>query len=165
MCSPRCGQRATVHVWLLHAPSSLAGAWLHAQALGCWAWAPVIHSYMPNMPGLGLPPRLTLALSCPAAPPSLAQWVFDSANFRVLMPCDMYAPGSPPPPHLSPFINDEEEGYTPDFALQVKRLQVRNCTNVCQMSVRRLLAPESSWAGRSLGASLAAMPKFHICGL
>lgn len=51
------------------------------------------------------------------------QWVFDSANFRILAPASMYAPGKVPPPHLSPFVNDEEEGYTPDFAKVVKKLQ------------------------------------------
>jgi pescadillo protein len=54
------------------------------------------------------------------------QWVFDSANFRVLMPSDLYAPGAVPPPHLSPFVGEaDEDGYTPDFAKTVRRLQVR----------------------------------------
>ena len=52
------------------------------------------------------------------------QWVLDSANFRVLMPAELYVPGKVPPPHLSPFVNNDEEGYTPDFAETVKRLQV-----------------------------------------
>ncbi|KAG2433092.1 hypothetical protein HYH02_012795 [Chlamydomonas schloesseri] len=52
------------------------------------------------------------------------QWVFDSANFRVLMPSDLYAPGAVPPPHLSPFVGEaDEDGYTPDFAKTVRRLQ------------------------------------------
>nr|A8JBB2.1 RecName: Full=Pescadillo homolog [Chlamydomonas reinhardtii] len=52
------------------------------------------------------------------------QWVFDSANFRVLMPTDLYAPGTVPPPHLSPFVGEaDEDGYTPDFAKTVRRLQ------------------------------------------
>lgn len=55
------------------------------------------------------------------------QWVFDSANFRVLMPTDLYAPGTVPPPHLSPFVGEaDEDGYTPDFAKTVRRLQVRD---------------------------------------
>jgi hypothetical protein len=29
------------------------------------------------------------------------------------------------PPHLSPFVNNEEEGYAPDFAQEIARLQVR----------------------------------------
>ncbi|KIY92740.1 hypothetical protein MNEG_15224 [Monoraphidium neglectum] len=32
------------------------------------------------------------------------------------MPADLYAPGRAPPPHLSPFVDHEAEGYTPDFA-------------------------------------------------
>jgi hypothetical protein len=35
--------------------------------------------------------------------------------WRVLIPATEYAPGKPPPPHLSPFVNAEEEGYTPDY--------------------------------------------------
>ncbi|GIL89722.1 hypothetical protein Vretimale_16621 [Volvox reticuliferus] len=53
------------------------------------------------------------------------QWVFDSANFRVLMATDQYAPGQVPPPHLSPFVGDaDDDGYTPEFAKIVRRLQV-----------------------------------------
>jgi pescadillo len=52
------------------------------------------------------------------------QWVFDSANFRVLMPERLYAPGQAPPPHLSPFVDPEEEGYTPEFYATVRKLQV-----------------------------------------
>lgn len=28
-----------------------------------------------------------------------------------------------PPPHLSPFVNNEEEGYVPDYAETIKRLK------------------------------------------
>ena len=52
------------------------------------------------------------------------QWVFDSANFRVLMPVELYQPGAVPPPHLSPFVGEDDDGYTPEFAKTVKRLQV-----------------------------------------
>ncbi|MEW5307646.1 MAG: hypothetical protein WDW36_010025 [Sanguina aurantia] len=51
------------------------------------------------------------------------QWVIDSANFRVLMPVSLYAPGLVPPQHLSPFVDNEDEGYTPEFANTVKKLQ------------------------------------------
>lgn len=51
------------------------------------------------------------------------QWAIDSANFRVLLPADLYAPGKPPPPHLSPFVNNEDEGYIPDYAAVIKKLQ------------------------------------------
>jgi len=41
------------------------------------------------------------------------------------MPSALYAPGIVPPPHLSPFVDNEAEGYTPEFAHTIKQLQVR----------------------------------------
>jgi hypothetical protein len=41
------------------------------------------------------------------------------------MPSELYAPGVVPPPHLSPFVDNEEEGYTPEFAHTIRQLQVR----------------------------------------
>eukprot|EP00873_Tetraselmis_striata_P029460 jgi/Tetstr1/449724/TSEL_036791.t1 len=49
------------------------------------------------------------------------QWVFDSANFRVLAPCEKYAPGAPLPPHLSPFA--KEDDYEPEWQTSLKELQ------------------------------------------
>ncbi|GAB4820488.1 hypothetical protein N2152v2_007534 [Parachlorella kessleri] len=87
------------------------------------------------------------------------QWAFDSANFRVLVKPQLYAPGRQvaprlgkprvvdppegryagfldelvcqglgcgawaPPPHLSPFVVEEEEGYMPEYGQQLKQLQ------------------------------------------
>ena len=51
------------------------------------------------------------------------QWVVDCANFRLLAPSSLYAPGLLPPPHLSPFVDNDEEGYTPDFAKVMAKLQ------------------------------------------
>lgn len=51
------------------------------------------------------------------------QWVFDSANFRVLAKPSLYAPGKPLPPHLSPFVSAEEEGYVPEYGRQLAALQ------------------------------------------
>ena len=53
------------------------------------------------------------------------QWVLDAANWRVLPDAARYAPGVKPPPHLSPFVNDDDEGYVPDYAAELRRLQVR----------------------------------------
>jgi pescadillo protein len=53
------------------------------------------------------------------------QWVLDAANWRVLPDAGRYAPGVKPPPHLSPFVNDDDEGYVPDYAAELRRLQVR----------------------------------------
>ena len=52
------------------------------------------------------------------------QWVLDSANFRVLVDARLYAPGLTPPPHLSPFVDDDEEGYVPEYAQALQKLQV-----------------------------------------
>ena len=51
------------------------------------------------------------------------QWVFDSANFRVLASPALYAPGRALPPHLSPFVSAEEEGYVPEYGRQLAALQ------------------------------------------
>ncbi|GMH37426.1 hypothetical protein BSKO_05299 [Bryopsis sp. KO-2023] len=51
------------------------------------------------------------------------QWVFDSCNARVLLPTEPYSPGKAPPPHLSPFVNDDEEGYVPDYAKTIRSIQ------------------------------------------
>ncbi len=54
------------------------------------------------------------------------QWVFDSANFRVLAKAELYAVGVVPPPHLSPFVQTEEEGYVPDYLQTMLKLQVKH---------------------------------------
>ncbi|XP_027937237.1 pescadillo homolog [Vigna unguiculata] len=52
------------------------------------------------------------------------QWVFDCVNARIILPTDNYLVGRIPPPHLSPFINYDEEGaYIPDYAKTIKHLQ------------------------------------------
>jgi len=69
-------------------------------------------------------PSVAAARFAPGARLVQPQWAFDSANFRVRMPERLYAPGVAPPPHLSPFVDPEEEGYTPEFYATVRKLQV-----------------------------------------
>ena len=51
------------------------------------------------------------------------QWVLDSANFSFLLPISRYAVGSTLPPHLSPWVDDEEEGYKPAYAEEIERMK------------------------------------------
>ncbi|KAK4785376.1 hypothetical protein SAY86_002065 [Trapa natans] len=52
------------------------------------------------------------------------QWIFDCVNARLILPTEGYLVGSRvPPPHLCPFLDDEAEGYVPEYADTIKRLQ------------------------------------------
>lgn len=51
------------------------------------------------------------------------QWVFDSANARVLLRTSLYGPNMALPPHLSPFVDPQEEGYEPEYAKEIRALQ------------------------------------------
>jgi pescadillo len=51
------------------------------------------------------------------------QWILDSANFQFLLPTSRYAVGAELPPHLSPWVDDEEEGYKPAYAEEVEMIK------------------------------------------
>lgn len=50
------------------------------------------------------------------------QWVFDCVNERMLIPVDEYAPGKQPPPHLSPFVRESADDYTPERRVELSKL-------------------------------------------
>eukprot|EP00977_Amphora_coffeiformis_P027541 scaffold34620_cov160-Amphora_coffeaeformis.AAC.6 len=52
------------------------------------------------------------------------QWILDCANFMILLPIAKYAVGAPLPPHLSPWVDNEEEGYKPAYAEEIERLKL-----------------------------------------
>ncbi|TQE03024.1 hypothetical protein C1H46_011388 [Malus baccata] len=49
------------------------------------------------------------------------QWVYDCINARIILPTGGYLAGRDPPPHLSPFVDNEAEGYVPDYAETIKK--------------------------------------------
>ncbi|KAI3677640.1 hypothetical protein L6452_36906 [Arctium lappa] len=51
------------------------------------------------------------------------QWVFDCINARIILPTEDYMVGRVLPPHLSPFVDNDAEGYVPEYAETIKRLQ------------------------------------------
>ncbi|KAM7509172.1 hypothetical protein LguiA_019625 [Lonicera macranthoides] len=51
------------------------------------------------------------------------QWVYDCVNARIILPTEEYMVGKVPPPHLSPFVDNEAEGYVPEYAETIKQLK------------------------------------------
>ena len=74
--------------------------------------------------------RRLLTCSLPTLPLSILlpryvqpQWVYDCVNAQLLLPCAWYAHGAELPPHLSPFVDNAEVGYTPTFAKRIEAVR------------------------------------------
>jgi pescadillo len=64
------------------------------------------------------------------------QFVFDSLNAGVLLPPSLYAPGVTLPPHLSPFVGDEEDGgYRPWFKDVIERIKAGDTTVMADSAI------------------------------
>ncbi|XP_030544711.1 pescadillo homolog [Rhodamnia argentea] len=61
------------------------------------------------------------------------QWIYDCVNARIILPTEGYLVGRVPPPHLSPFVDNEAEGYVPDYAETIKHLQAAASNEVLPM--------------------------------
>lgn len=51
------------------------------------------------------------------------QYIVDCVNNLYLLPTSQYRPGNPPPAHLSPFIDNEQEGYIPMRHKEIQHLK------------------------------------------
>merc|ERR1712176_780254 len=51
------------------------------------------------------------------------QWILDCSNFMFLLPIERYGVGRSLPPHLSPWVDNNEEGYKPGYAEVIERLK------------------------------------------
>ncbi|KAL7538108.1 hypothetical protein ACHAXR_008287 [Thalassiosira sp. AJA248-18] len=52
------------------------------------------------------------------------QWILDCANFNFVLPIQKYGVGSNQlPPHLSPWVDDSEEGYVPKYREDIEKLR------------------------------------------
>lgn len=61
------------------------------------------------------------------------QWIYDCINARIILPTEAYMVGRIAPPHLSPFVDNDAEGYIPDYAETIKRLQAAAKNEVLPM--------------------------------
>jgi pescadillo protein len=51
------------------------------------------------------------------------QWILDCANFTFLLPIAKYGVGVTLPPHLSPWVDNDEEGYKPAYLQEIEKLK------------------------------------------
>ena len=103
--------------------------------LVCLAFGGKVGWEGPNSPVDASDPTITHHIvDRPSLPPSYdslpksrefvqPQWILDCSNFMFLLPIAKYAVGVSLPPHLSPWIDHDEEGYKPAYAEEIERLK------------------------------------------
>jgi pescadillo protein len=53
----------------------------------------------------------------------LPQWIYDSVNHQICLPPSQYPPDKEAPPHLSPFVNNKQEGYIPTRQKEINEMK------------------------------------------
>ncbi|KAJ6844701.1 pescadillo-like protein [Iris pallida] len=71
------------------------------------------------------------------------QWIYDCVNARITLPTQGYLVGRVPPPHLSPFVDNEAEGYVPEYAETIKRLQAAARNQVLPLPGLDVIDPQN----------------------
>lgn len=70
----------------------------------------------------------------------------DIITAQVLADAAKYVPGAVLPPHLSPFVTEDgadDEEHIPDYALELRRLQVRSNTACLTILCLECATPEA----------------------
>jgi len=70
------------------------------------------------------------------------QWILDCTNFNFCLPVEKYSVGSELPPHLSPWVDDKEEGYVPKYKEEVERLRNGEMMDESNNEEPRMIANE-----------------------
>ncbi|KAJ3634468.1 hypothetical protein Zmor_016464 [Zophobas morio] len=81
------------------------------------------------------------------------QWIYDSVNARKQLPVELYLEGKLLPPHLSPFVDPEEDEYLMSRKLQKERKASRAVDEENELVLHRKEL-EAERAGISFSSSL-----------